>query len=195
MGLEDYGEFSFVEVVVRFFEPGNKECKDLFDELELFDLNLDEYGEDIQEVVEAKAQTRKNREEAEKSGKGWWDVLSGGHDWEEDFLVSKPFCGFEFRCFSQNFDPYYSSGLASEIESVGTDWVFKGWKDELEKMAHGLVEDSKMKFDLIPSLNGRTVRFITLWKYMAWQDSYNKEWDSEYELLGLVTPSKRLLGD
>jgi hypothetical protein len=175
--FDNKAEISFVEVVCHFYEPGDKEFKDFFEtELELFDINIDEYGKNIIEVVEAKSRD-----------KGF--DLKG---YEPDFLITKSFVGFKFSYFGQNFDACYSSGLAYEEHNMGPSYVFKNYKDELEEMARNLFDKFKIR-KLQDNWNGNVVRFVTLWSYLSWQDSYYKEWDSEWELLGLVEPSKNLV--
>src|SRR5690606_32151987 len=138
--------------------------------------------QDIQEVIEARTANEKAEEEAKAKGMRAWLVDSLGRD--PDFLIKKPFVAFSFRCFGQNFDPEHSSGLDYEIRAMDTDYVFKGYQDQLEKIARDLQERYKVR-RLRNDFDEKVVRFVTLWNYRAWQDSYHKEWDSEWELLGL----------
>lgn len=58
--------------------------------------------------------------------------------------------------------------------------------NELKILGQGLLEDKKAMNH--PNKDSKIVRFVTLWSYNSWQDSYNKEFDSEWYLLGLVNP-------
>lgn len=190
--LDDHAEISFVEVVVRFHEPGDKLYWEHFDDQELltFVIGLDEYGEDIQEVIEAREKNEQIEKEAKVQGRNSW--LTDPKGWDPDFLVTQPFTSFEFRCFGQNFDCAYSSGLEFEIHSMDKDHVFSDWHKDLENTARELQEKFKSR-RMRKDWDGKTVRFVTLWSYHSWEDSYNHEWDSEWELLGLVTPSKEMV--
>lgn len=65
--------------------------------------------------------------------------------------------------------------------------IFGDCLEELKEMGQAILADKKAMGH--PKAKN-VVRFVTLWSWRSYEDTYNHEWDSEWELLGLVEPKK-----
>lgn len=182
--LNDRKEYSFVQVTMYYYQPGDKEYYNfLANDCYLFDVNLGDVTQFSQEVLAAQAQNKKAEAEALKQNRNNWIINPKGE--QPECIVTAPFQAFDFDCFGQTFGMSYSSGLEYEIEAAGKEYVFKGWIEQLTQIGFKLLEGIETQ--------EKCMKFVTLWSYFSWRDSYYNEWDSEWELLGLVTPSLKLL--
>ena len=137
-------EFSFVEVLMISYHPGDKEYQKFFEK-----------------------------------------AYTSSH--EPDLLFVKSITAFQFHYFGQSLDRNYSSGIAWEVQSMDADFVFGDWLDELKKIGQSILSDKK---EMGHPQASNTIRFVTLWSYSTFKDSYSGEFDSEWELVGLVEPKK-----
>jgi hypothetical protein len=180
-------EISFVEVIMVHYEPEDKEYQAYFEnEVHCFLGNWEECSEEIQEVVVARKQKEENEEQARKEGRSVWgrcSVLA----YAPDTLIIQPLTTFRFNFFGQNFDRNYAGGLEWEVREMDYDYIFKDNLEELKEMGMKILADKKAMGH--PKANN-LVRFVTLWSWRSYQHSYYNEWDSEWELLGLVDPKK-----
>jgi hypothetical protein len=184
-------EISLVEVLMVKYQAGNKEYSSyLENELQLFDVFYEQVTEEIPEVMAA----IKEKEAAEAA----MEVSAGG-DWivglsypsladKPDLIFTDTCTGFSFRFFGQTFDRHYSGGLEWECNAMDTDFVFgtgygDGWLNELRTIGEQIIAGKQGQGR---DIDGTVVRFVTAWEYHSWQDSYNKEFDSEWNLLGEV---------
>lgn len=187
MGREEY---SFVEIVIQTYEPGDVAWSSYLNEhSELFDADLDEVTEQIPEVIAAQQENNANELVALAAGKRSWLVNSKAY--EADLRVLKPFKAYGFRCFGQGFLEGTASGIDHEIQQMDAEYVFQSFLPELDKIGQQVIESAKVKMQGLRAEyqpDYKTVRFVTLWSYTSWQDSYSKEFDSSWELIGVVTP-------
>lgn len=187
-------EYSFVEVVIQTYEPGDREFSDYLNaEWSMFTADLSEVTEEIQEVVEAKRENDANELMALSAGKKSWVINSKGR--EQDLLVTQPFKAFQFNCFGQGWTEGTASGIEHEMQQMYAEYVFKDSVEELTKIGQQLVDENKAKFHMntVNWPDYKTVRFVTLWAYQSFEDTYTHEFDSEWYLVGLVKPSRLLI--
>lgn len=128
-----------------------------------------------------------------------FDIFSNGLDdfgqfvsnSDGNLVATENFVAFSFRCIGQNLDRSYSSGVEYEWFEIGTEEVFSHFINDLIEIGESILADKDSQgLDLQQFFDGRVVRFITVWNYESWRDSYYKEWDSECYLVGLLDTSK-----
>lgn len=118
----------------------------------------------------------------------WEDcVLDKVEDFEENEItlchIEKDFYGFCFKPIGQDFGYEFCSPLDFEISVMTASDVFERWVQDFIKVGCFLIEDAKAKGI---SLKEDTCRFVTVWSYESCQDTYYQEWDSEWDLLGVL---------
>lgn len=186
-------EYSFVEVVMQTYEPGEVAWSDYLNSgWVLFEGHFVDFTEDVEEVRQAKAENAGSKMIAESAGKSTYSVNSKA--FEADLLVTQPFTVWQFNCFGQGFTEGTASGIEHEMQQMDAEYVFKAYLEELKKIGQQLIQEDYIHWNPARGKQPdyKTVRFVTLWSYRSWEDSYNHEWDSEWTLEGLVDP-KRLM--
>lgn len=185
MGREEY---SFVEIIIQIYEPGEVAWSNFIND-SYINVDITEVTEEIPEVIQARAENDANELMAMSSGKRTWLINSMAY--EADLRVLKPFKAYQFSCFGQGFLEGTASGIEHEIQQMGVEYVFQSFLPDIDKIGQQLIEVTRLKFQSLRAEyqpDYKTVRFVTLWSYTSWQDSYSHEWDSEWALIGLVVP-------
>lgn len=105
-----------------------------------------------------------------------------------DVIVTQDFYGFVFTFVGESFDDIYAGGLHWEYGEGLQGETFSDWEADLIKYAEVKFEDYKKKQELLrnPNYDVNFVRFVTAWEWTSYEDSYNHEFESEWNLLGLV---------
>lgn len=182
-------EYSFVEVVMQTYEPGDRVWSSVLEDYNLIDADLQDVTEEIPEVIAAKAENKSREAAALSEGNMTWLINSKAY--EADLIVTQPFTVWEFNCFGQNFAEGTSSGIEHEIQQMDLNYVFKAYLEELKQIGQQLIKADRKhpRNNLRPvGYDYKFVRFVTLWSYRSYEDTYTHEWDSEWALEGFVEP-------
>lgn len=156
-------EYCLVEVNMRKFEPGDKWYQGWFE------MEIDFATESWEEATK----------EFEKKDSWPWVVY--------DVEIIKPITTFNFSFMGQHAGDFgYANGLEWEVANIGTAEVFEGWEKDLEEIGSSIIQNYEKRGR---DFGRKFVRFITLWTYDGYQDSYNGEFDSEWDLVGVVDPA------
>jgi hypothetical protein len=102
-----------------------------------------------------------------------------------DIQFTKDVNLFQFQFFGQNLDGEYANGLDFERGHIGYD-IFDGWENDLAGLGDWVLANYQEKGIRTENL----VRFVTIWIYNSWQDSYYGEFESEWDLVGLLNIEK-----
>lgn len=163
-------EVSLVEVVMFKFKKDDKEDAYFLDNE--FDLSYPHWEDCVNDIPEDKQE-------------------ANPFDRNDIIFTQDCYC-FAFRFFGQTFDYSYASGLDFEFTEGYLGEMFEGWEEDFIKYGEQLIglQQEKQKDLLERDANYKMTRFITVWEYTAFQDSYSGEFEAEWDLLGLLEMHK-----
>lgn len=111
---------------------------------------------------------------------------------EKDVIFEEDcYCFHEAQPFGQSFDSQWCSGIDYEIDYIGME-VFEGFEEQLTEIAKQLLKEHEEKIELFAKDNAPSneVQFVTVWYYTSYHDTYWDEFDTEWDLLGVLDMQK-----
>lgn len=97
--------------------------------------------------------------------------------------------GLDFSFVGESFDPCYTGGIAHECENSGADQVFEEWKTDLAKIGEQLLRKHNEDHPKADE-KADVVNFLTLWEYTEEEGREYGDWYFDWQLLGVLDPSK-----